>query len=372
MRALARAVVLTCAVAVAVPAWGLPASAETGSETASSGAYFWRGTPRRPDQLPANPPPVQGNADGVEPGKLAVAAEANQDDKVSFLFFSLSTLPAGATITRATLTVPLASGTANTSYGEDPAKVWACPAGPEGFGGEDAGALEDAPARLCDTANSPGKASPDGAAYVFDVTPIAAGWTTANDGLALAPAPDARTAPFQVVFDSADKAVLAYEFTPPAADAGAAPTSGTDTAAGSSSSPALPADPVGGSTLGGAATTALPPTDLGTAAAPAVAPVDAPVAAAAAPAGTVPAPAVAGARRAAAVGPAGVLRPTPQFWLAALGLGAALVVLSLALGAAPAASPAASAPTLLSRALAARARSSALSRPLSPATRPET
>lgn len=361
MRALARAAVATCIAALVVPLWALPAAAEASSETASSGAYFWQGTPRRPDQLPANPPPVQGNADGVEAGKLAVAAAANQEDKVSFLFFSLSAMPAGSTITKATLTLPLASGSQNVSYAATPEKVWACPAGPEGFGGEDAGALADAPKRLCSVAKSGGKATPDGKAYQFDVSTIAAGWATANDGLALTAAEGARSTPFQVVFESFDKATLAYEFTAPPPDSG---TAGTITAP-------VPEPPAGDS--------GTPPTDItstigtGTASAPAdltavAAPVDAPVGTAAPPPVTAPgAPAVAQARRTAAVDPNGVLRPTAQFWLAVLALGAGLVVLSMVLGQGRTPVPAhATAPTRLSRALATRSRGTALSPSLSP------
>lgn len=366
MRALARAAVATCVAASVVPLWALPAAAEASSEPASSGAYFWQGTPHRPDQLPANPPPVQGNADGVEAGKLAVAAAANQEDKVSFLFFSLSAMPASSTITKATLTVPLASGAQNVSYGAAPEKVWACPAGPEGFGGEDAGALADAPKRLCSAAKSGGKATPDGKAYQFDVSAIAAGWSTANDGLALTSAEGARSTPFQVVFESFDKATLAYEFTAPPPDLAAAGTTTVPTVPESpaSGSSTLPADVTATTGIG----TASAPADLTAVAAPVTAPVDT---AAAPPVTAASPPVVAQARRTAAVDANGVLRPTAQFWLAVLALGGALVVLSMVLGAGRApGTVGAATPSRLGQALATRGRGTALPPPLSSSLSP--
>lgn len=349
----------------------VPASADSDSESASSGAYFWQGTPQRPEQLPANPPPVQGNADGVEAGKLAVAAAGGKEDKVSFLYFSLSSLPPGATVTRATLTLPLAKGSGNASFGALPEKVWACPAGPQGFGGEDGGALADAPERLCTKAHSPAKASADGATYSFDLTKIAADWPTVNDGVALTAADGARTTPFQVVFDSADKATLAYEFTAPPAEAApatdapgsVAPATGSASgAAGAGTGSGTPATDLGGTLTGSGTSTASAPADLTAVAAPPA--VSAGTPSVAPPAAAVPSPAVAAVRRSAAIGTAGVLSPTLQFWLAVLGLGAALVLLSLVLGAgrtAPAV-PVAE-PSLLARSLAAR-RAAALTRPL--------
>jgi hypothetical protein len=362
-------VVGLCAAALTVPVWTLPAAAATGTgqEAAAYGAYFNSAGIRKPDQSPIAPPNVTNNADGVAPGKLAVAARANMDDKISFLYFQLADLPPGATITKAVLTVPtVPPDEHNVSFSAEPAKVRACPAGPEGFFGEDGASIQDAPSVKCDKAKAVAKPSPDGKAYVFDIASIAETWATSNDGVALVPNEGAKTTPFQIVFDSADKATLVYEYTAPdqsptgstgsTAGTGSTDTGtigSTSTGAGTTSSDAgtLPAgtataDVGGAGTADTSALSALP--------------------AAPAPAVANPAPQVAndrplGTRRTARNAALEVLRPPPAFWAAALLLAGGLVLLGLILGdrRAPALSASAT-PSRLSRALADRQRSARL------------
>lgn len=362
MRALTRVLAAAGAAALTVPVWTVPAAAETTSstETAAYGAYFSSTGIRKPDASPAAPPNVTNNADGVESGKLAVAARAGMDDKISFLYFQLADLPAGATITKATVTVPLASGGQNVAYGAGPAKVLACPAGPEGFFGEDGAAMEDAPSRSCDKASAVAELSTDATAYVFDATAIAALWVTANDGLALVPNEGARTTPFQVVFESADRAELALEYTAPAepttsgtgSDTTDTSLTGTGTGTGTASDPGTVSfDP--GLTSGSGIST----TDLGSVGSTSTAPLVGGV-----PPATTPEPLTAGpgtvtTQRAAADLPVEVLAPTPAFWLGALLLAGALLLLALVLG--DSRSPAlalTSRPSRLSRALVERQR----------------
>ena len=152
MRTLKRALSVACAAALAVPVWAAPVtSAEPVSttEAGSSGAYFSRTGIAKPDASPAQPPNViSDRGDGVAAGNLAVAAGGGEDDKVSFLFFSLSEVPLGSDITKAVLTLPLAPSDANNvQIAPAPAKVSACKNGPEGFGGDDGVAIALAPSK---------------------------------------------------------------------------------------------------------------------------------------------------------------------------------------------------------------------------------
>lgn len=220
---------------LAVSSWAVPAAfAATATENASTGAYFSStGVPDTGTDA-GKPPNLTAEADGVAPGHLAVAGSNGEEQKVSFLRFDLLDLEFGSTITSARLSVPVApSGNGNVHARPAPEKVRACPAGPEGFGGEDGAAIGVAPERLCDQASAPAEASEDGKSYVFDLTAIAAGWADMNDGVALTVAEDA--SPFQVVFRPAEEATLSYEATPPAegplpgGNLGAQPDFGGDT-----------------------------------------------------------------------------------------------------------------------------------------------
>jgi hypothetical protein len=220
---------------LAVSSWAVPAAfAAAATESASAGGYFSStGVPDTGTDA-GKPPNLTADADGVAPGHLAVAGGNGREQKVSFLRFDLLDLEFGSTITSARLTVPLApDGDGNVNARPAPEKVRACPAGPEGFGGEDGAAIGDAPARLCDQASAPAEPSEDGKSYVFDLTAIAAGWADMNDGVALTVAEDA--SPFQVVFRPAEEATLSYEATPPAdtslpgGGAGTQPDFGNDT-----------------------------------------------------------------------------------------------------------------------------------------------
>jgi hypothetical protein len=363
VRTLKRALSVACVTTLAVPLWAGPvASADpvTTTEAASSGAYFSRTGIAKPDASPQAPPNViSDRADGVAAGNLAVAAAGGEDDKISFLFFSLTDVPFGSTISKAVLTVPLAPSDANNvQVAAEPAKVRACKNGPEGFGGDDGVAIALAPTKLCDEFSATAEASADGSAYVIDISGLAADWPDLNDGVGLYPNEGATTTPFQVVFQSADKATLEYEFTAPAEVEVPVPT---DTTGGSVTVVDTPTsttpdtttfDP---GTLGSGVATS----DLGGS----LAPVSTPIAAGELP--TAPEPQTAGAgavatSRAAAELPTEVLTPTASFWLMALLLAGGLVFLALVLGdpRSPA-SAAATRPTRLSRALAARQRGGA-------------
>ncbi len=133
-----RASAVLVAAGLTVPLWAVPSAfAESATEAASIGAYFYRqgvttqnqGLPAEP---PAAPPNVTGdNADGVAKGNLAVSAQGGQEDKVSFLSFSLASAPLEGTIDSALLSVPLVPSAppANIAFNEAPELVRVCKAG---------------------------------------------------------------------------------------------------------------------------------------------------------------------------------------------------------------------------------------------------
>lgn len=220
MKKVLRASAVVTAAALVVPLWAGPALAASASETASVGAYFYRGGVTQPAGTPDSPQPipnVTAQADGVAPGNLAVAAQGGQEDKVSFLSFNLAEAPLDATVDSALLAVPIVASSPpdNLVYNAAPELVRVCKAGESGFFGEDGSNITLAPERLCDEfASEPGKLSADGKAYVFDITGLASSWLTgANDGLALTVAEGAEASQFQVVFAPSDQATLAYSFT---------------------------------------------------------------------------------------------------------------------------------------------------------------
>lgn len=327
MSKLRRGSAVVLAAALAVPLWGVPAaSAATSTEAASAAGYFSAtGVPDTGTEA-GKPPNLTAEADGVAPGNLAVAGGNGAEQKVSFLFFGLDGLEAGGQITKAELTVPLVpADSENVVIAADPVKVRACPAGPEGFGGEHGESLTVAPERLCEQAEVPATLSADGKSYVFDITSIAAMWSTANDGLALTTAEGADSTPFQIVFAPGDQAMLAYDATPgldedldltvPELDSGA------DFDTGDSGT----SDFGGG--FGGEA---LPPADPGFGAVDAPVLSEEPAAAAEEP---VPAgPEVAAAPTVPVSAMSESLRPTLSFWLGALLLAVGLALLSLIMG----------------------------------------
>jgi len=206
------AVVLTGAV---VPLGALPAHAETSTEVASNGAYFYSAGIDKPEQSPAQPPNITGDrTDGVAAGHLGVAVRLpGQEDKKSFLFFDLLEVGFDGVVSKAVVTVPLADGEGNTQMNPAPERVKACPADATGFASEDGASFAQAPKTMCDVFSVVAAPSADGKAYTFDITTMAASWVTeANNGMALVPADTA--SPFQVVFKPFSEASIDVEYTP--------------------------------------------------------------------------------------------------------------------------------------------------------------
>jgi len=354
-----KASAVAASAALAVPLWAVPAAwAASASEPASIGAYFYAPGIDKPEQAPAAPPNVTGAAtDGVAPEHLGVGARANQTDKMSFLFFDLATVPLDATISKATVTVPLAEPSppltdprqANVQRNPAPEKVRVCAAGPEGFNGEDGQSFASAPTMDCESFTAPAVATADKKAYTFDITALASTWLVdANNGLALVPAEGAGD--FQVVFLPMDQSKITAEFTAAAVEEFPADF-GTDVSvtpdlgsgftgdsgpvdSGFSGGGDIPVDDGGfGSVEAPSIDTALPETEGA--------------------AEVAPEPDVAGATQVRNVAAAGdvPLTPTPVFWLGLLALAGMLGLMSLIMGDSRIPAQAAGSQTRLSRAL---------------------
>jgi hypothetical protein len=347
------------AAGLVVPLWAVPAHAESLTETPASAAYFNRAGIAQPEGAPSAPPNLTASVDGVAPGNLAVAAQAGAEDKVSFLYYSLSTIPSGSVISKAVLTVPLVpNDNANIRLNASPKNVLACKINGSGFSSEDGAALSLAPTRDCTGFSV--EAVQEGESYVFDITALAATWVDLNDGLALT-RKEGGEANFQVVFNR--EASLSVEYTAPLEETTTTDTTTVD--AGTTAAPTTTATDLG--TSGGTGTTDLGGLsggsfDTGTASTSlggGFGAISAPVSSGALPAGA--APQTAGeepvlAERVASGGPLGDSTPTAGFWFAGLLLAAVLALLSLIMGDPRAPSAVAQPSSRLSQALSARRR----------------
>lgn len=222
------------ATAVLVPVTDSPAAAETSSEPAAIGAYFWRDKlpstivvdpdgPTGPIPGQVQPNPVNGqdtDLDQVARDELAVAVTApGQSNKETYLAWDLTTVPFEATITGFAVTSPLSdlppsTETSQNSRTTEPsvAPIKAC-AATQGFGETDAGAWENKPT-YDDKRCVPAKYDAAKKAFTYDVGSFAAGFPTADvSGVALVPADT--TASFQVVFGRASKHTASITYTMP-------------------------------------------------------------------------------------------------------------------------------------------------------------
>ncbi len=216
MRRTVRTLAVLALTGAAVPFVGVsPAMAESSTEPASTGAYFYSAGIDKPDPAPAQPPNITGTAtDGVASEHLAVAVRApNQTDKLSFISFDLLAVPFEATISSAIVTVPLAENSQqNMQMSPGPEKVQACPADATGFNGQDGANTMGAPKTLCDIFTATATLSPDEKSYVFDVTAMAQSWLTeANNGMSIEPL--VKSSAFQVVFLPFAESTIAVEYT---------------------------------------------------------------------------------------------------------------------------------------------------------------
>jgi hypothetical protein len=354
VRSLTRALAVTCATALAVPLWAHPAAAQTAAtETGNSYAYFSATGIRAPDASPQGLPNLindQGG-DGVGPGNLGVAASGGAESKVSFVYFSLTSIPFGSTISRAVMTIPLAEASStDRQTNPKPTNVRACAPDDTGFGGQDGAPMngvddptgrglgyQGAPARQCDLFEAVATATPDGTAYVFDISGLAAMWHNANDGVALTASATADP-DFQVVFTP--NAVLEFEYTEPLEedfsdldldsdlggdfDTGDSGFGTFDDSGFSGDAGSFSTEPLTGGSLAGQTPQ------------------------------TADQPAVA-TRQQASSGPLEVLSLTPAFWLGALLLAGVLAFLGLIMGDSrtPALAASTARPSRLSRALSA-------------------
>jgi hypothetical protein len=328
-----RAVQLALAVAIAtamIPALESPAAAETSSEHASIGAYFWKDKlpstivvdpdgPEGPVPAVVQPNPVNGqdtDLDLVARNELAVAVTLpGESNKETYLAWDLTTVPLDATITGFSVISPLSDLPPSTdieklSRTTEPslAPIKAC-AATQGFGDTDAGAYENKPT-YDDKRCVPAKYDAAKKAFTYDVKSFANGFATADvSGVALVPADP--TVAFQVVFGPATKHVASITYTTP----------GEETPQELPEAPVPPAVDTGGGSTPGSGFVPVPTTpDLGGVVptgpqAPGVAP-------------SVPQP-QGGVPVASVTVPSS---PPPAFWLLGLGMVALLLAMSAVTG----------------------------------------
>lgn len=221
MNRLTRAVAVIGAAALTVPVWAVPASAATLTETASVGAYYLSSNPGTvvvPGPVGSVKAPDNAkSADGVAQDDLAVAvvaANTGQPDKFSALMWDLLDLLPGATVSKATVTIPFSTKGESRSTDKNAALVVACLAGPEGFGDADGEPFQDAPSALCEDASATATSVEGNNALEFDITAIAQKWNDGmNTGLVLYPSKDGFAKPFQTVFGDKSTARLTLAFT---------------------------------------------------------------------------------------------------------------------------------------------------------------
>ena len=217
MRRTVRGLSAALLVMVSVPVLTVtPAYAETVSEPAITAGYFFKANKNKTttDTQVGNLPVPVTQADGVAPGELAVAVTTPEgSDKESFLYFELAAIDPAASVTKATLSLPLSETDGSEQIAADAVKVQAAEPDDSGFGDVDAEDYAAKPAILPEGLKAPAKASADGKSYEFDITAFVSKWVTGeNNGVGIVPA--TFSSPFQVVFQAKDKAKLTVEYTP--------------------------------------------------------------------------------------------------------------------------------------------------------------
>ncbi len=171
----------------AVPLIGVaPAQAAVVDEAASSAGYFSLVGPQdtgTPAGTPRERRDLRRRRRGREPRRCRVAAARSR--RCSFLLFPGDALEPGATVSSATLTVPLAEGSGNVSAAAAPEKVRACAIDDAGFGGEDGASLAVAPrppVRRLQRARARPRPTRSPTSSTSRSSPKL--WTEENDGLA--------------------------------------------------------------------------------------------------------------------------------------------------------------------------------------------
>lgn len=346
MRKAARALAVASLTALTLPLSPVAAHAETTTEAASMGAYFWEG--KLGSTIGGQPNPANGqdtDADGVARDDLAVALTTqgeNESDKETFLAWDLFELDSGATISKFVVTMPLtekgpnpdpAQNSVQSRAGE--ALLRAC--APEGgFGTTDAGPYEVKP-KVNFATCVPGAFDAAKKAYVFDVTALTSTWLSgANNGIAIVPDKPTEQSPFQVIFQPFAAHVAEIEYTPGPNAELEEPAGGFDSGASSTDFGSTTSDFGSSSGSSDSFLSSAPSSSFGTSSGSLTSSLDVPLPESAPADGDVaPEPEVADQQvRTAPVAQRSVSAGPPiGFWLLAVLLAAALVMMSLATGA---------------------------------------
>jgi hypothetical protein len=191
------------------------AAAETADPVVVQAAWYWA------DQTVIVGPEVlhpPAQLTGVPAKNLAVAYKGEENgapDKVSYLAWDVSMIPAGSTVSRFEFTIAVESDPAVTQATPPDYKLVACGAIGD-FAPAEAGSFADKPADDCSSV-APGVYDATKKTWTFDVAPYADLWAKGDppSGIGILPDPKSEV-PFQVVLEPADTVKTSVEFTPPA------------------------------------------------------------------------------------------------------------------------------------------------------------
>lgn len=215
MRTPYRIVTTAVALAAAFPFGMSAAHADTAQPVVIQTAWYWADQSVSVGPEVLNPPT---QATGVPDKDLVVSYKGDANgapDKVSYLAWDVSAIPAGATIQRFEFTIGLDQTPTTVQATPPDYKLIACGAIGD-FVPATAGKFSDKPADDC-SAQIPGVYDAAAKTWTFDVAPYADMWAKGDppSGIGILPAKDSKT-PFQVVLKPGDTVKTTVEFSPAA------------------------------------------------------------------------------------------------------------------------------------------------------------
>jgi hypothetical protein len=270
---------LALSASVALLAAAPAAYAASGTPHVSQTNWFWQ---QQQSDIGGSgvAPPAPAPDPTVPTGDLAVAGPTTKQgaDKESYVEFDLSAIPAGATLSSFTITIPL-DQKARQGFVPGPLPpVVACAVTTSWVGGTGAASFSGKPADDC-SQPIPGTPATGGKAYSFSITSIAQRWLGPdgiNTGVALTDDPTNKTKAYQVVLGPTSAIKATAEWTAPVStptQSQPPPAQTNDTSGHSSTTTSISSSDSGGTGASGGAV--LPPPqviDPGGAPAPQVVP----------------------------------------------------------------------------------------------------
>ncbi|HEU0129795.1 MAG TPA: hypothetical protein VFQ85_02250 [Mycobacteriales bacterium] len=216
MRTPYRIVTTLVAVAAAIP-FGLASTAHA-DETQPAvvqGSWYWADQSMIVGPEVVNPPQ---QLSGVPAKQLAVAytgKDGTNPDKVTYLAWDVSAIPAGSTVAKFEFTIPVSTDPTAVQVTPPDYKLVACAAIGD-FTPVEGGGFNQKPADDC-SLSSTGTYDATAKAWTFEVAAMADRWAKGDppSGIGILPDPDTKT-PFQVVFQAPATVKTVAEFTLPA------------------------------------------------------------------------------------------------------------------------------------------------------------